>query len=80
MYTVYVLQNSKGDFYKGMTNNLARRISEHKRGTTQSTKNMHGLKVIYTEEFSDRIEARNRELYLKSSAGRRFLKTKLTPL
>ncbi|MFA9262668.1 MAG: GIY-YIG nuclease family protein [Undibacterium sp.] len=73
MYTVYVLQDSQGKFYKGMTNDLARRLAEHRGGTTKTTRFMNQLHVVYTEELPDRISARRREKYLKSAAGRRFL-------
>ncbi len=74
MYVVYVLQDKDGKFYKGMTNNLQRRFAEHTQGHTKTTRNMKELQVVYTEEFSDRILARKREKYLKSAAGRIFLK------
>ena len=74
MYTVYVLQDKDGKLYKGMTNNLSRRIKEHKVGRTRTTKIMKELKVIYTEIYDTRIDARVREKYLKSAAGRKFLK------
>lgn len=77
MYIVYVLQDQNGRFYKGLTNNLARRLSEHKRGKTITTSKMPGLLVVYTENFESFELARKREVYLKSAAGRRFLKTKL---
>ena len=74
MYTVYVLRDSKGTLYKGVTNNLHRRLLEHKSGHTITTSRMSDLSVIYTEECSDAETARNREKYFKSPAGRRFLK------
>ena len=77
MYIVYVLQDDKGRFYKGLTNNLARRFSEHKRGKTNTTSKMSNLKCVYTEEFDTFELARERELYLKSAAGRKYLKLKL---
>ncbi|MBI4833508.1 MAG: GIY-YIG nuclease family protein [Planctomycetes bacterium] len=77
MFTVYVLQDEKNRFYKGMTNNLLRRLSEHKCGKTKTTRNMKIIKVVYTEEYNDKIEAHKRELYLKSAAGRRFIKKML---
>ena len=40
---------------------------------------MIDLKVVYTEEYDILEQARKRELYLKSAAGRRFLKNKLGP-
>jgi hypothetical protein len=35
------------------------------------------LSVVYTEEWPTRLEARKREKYFKTAAGRRFLKNKL---
>lgn len=74
MYTVYVLQDSLGKFYKGMTNDLKRRIAEHRGGRTKTTRFMKMLNVVYSEELPDRVLARRREKYLKSAAGRKFLK------
>lgn len=74
MYTVYVLKNFDGRLYKGMTNDLERRLSEHRAGHTQTTKHFKDFKVVYTESCSTFVEARKRELYLKSAAGRKFLK------
>jgi putative endonuclease len=77
MYTVYVLQDDSGKLYKGCTNDLSRRLSEHNRGKTITTRRMNGLKIIYTEEYAIFDQARKRELYLKTAAGRRYLKIKL---
>lgn len=77
MYTVYVLQDSHGSLYKGKTNNLNRRFKEHVRGKTITTRKMKDLKLIYKEEFQTEEAARKRELYFKTAAGRRFLKSKL---
>ncbi|QQR79215.1 MAG: GIY-YIG nuclease family protein [Candidatus Moraniibacteriota bacterium] len=77
MYTVYVLQDSLGKLYKGMTNDLSRRLAEHTAGGTKTTRFMSGLRVVYSEELSDRLSARKREKYLKSAAGRKFLKNVL---
>lgn len=74
MYTVYVLRDDNGKFYKGLTNNLDRRLKEHRFGGTKTTSKMKNLIVVYTERFENFDEARKRELYLKSAAGRRFLK------
>ena len=74
MFTVYVLKDGVGKFYKGLTNNIERRLKEHKNGHTITTSRMPNLEVVYTETFEDFKTARKRELYLKSAAGRRFLK------
>ena len=74
MFTVYILKDSKGKLYKGMTNSLKRRLNEHSSGHTQTTRNMKQLALVYKEEYATFEEARKRELYLKSAAGRKFLK------
>ena len=74
MYTVYVLQDENGKMYKGMTNNLQRRLSEHRSGKTKTTKLMQNIVIVYQEQFQTREEARKREVYFKTAAGRKFLK------
>jgi hypothetical protein len=46
---------------------------------TKTTSRMTGLIVAYAEQFDTFEDARKRELYFKSAAGRRFLKKKLGP-
>jgi putative endonuclease len=77
MYTVYVLQDNKGKFYKGYTNNLLRRLKEHRLGHTRTTSRMKALEVVYSEQCDTKEEAKKREKYFKTAAGRRFIKTRL---
>jgi len=77
MFTVYVLKDRSGKLYKGLTNNLERRLKEHKSGKTRTTSKMEDLGVAYKEIYQNFDDARKRELYFKTSAGRRFLKGKL---
>lgn len=77
MYYVYVLRDDKGKLYKGMSKNMERRLKDHSRGHTKSTKKFVNIAVVYLEELPSRESARKREKYLKSAAGRRFLKDKL---
>lgn len=60
-----------------MTNDISRRLNEHRKGGSITTARMVDIQLVYKEEYNTRMEARKRELYLKSAAGRRFLKTKL---
>ena len=76
-YVVYVLKDDKDHFYKGMTGDLKRRLAEHRQGGTKTTRKMSNLELVYTETCANRELARKREKYLKSAAGRRFLKIKL---
>ena len=77
MFTVYVLIGSGEKIYKGMTNDLRRRLREHASGKTITTRKMDSVRLIYKEEYDSFIEARNRELYFKTAAGRKFLKKKI---
>jgi len=75
MYYVYVLRSiSSGRLYKGFCSDLERRLSEHNSGKTQSSKPFIPWKIVYYEMFNSRDEAIAREKFLKTSAGRRFLK------
>ncbi len=73
MYTVYVIKNRDGKLYKGVSNNIVRRLKEHQGGHTRSTRNGREWKVVYKEEYDTFDTARNREKYFKTAAGRRFL-------
>jgi predicted GIY-YIG superfamily endonuclease len=74
MYTVYVIEDESGRRYKGMTKDFDRRLKEHKRGHTQTTRSMKNLRVVFIKEFEMFEHARAFELYLKTASGRRFLK------
>jgi putative endonuclease len=74
MYTVYVLEDESGRCYKGVTNDLDRRLKEHQRGHTQTTRSMKNLRVVFIKEFEMFEHARTFELYLKTASRRRFLK------
>ena len=78
-YFVYVLQDETGKLYKGMTNDVKRRLEEHRSGKTITTSRMKNLILIYQEGYDNFDQARKRELYLKSAAGKRFLKKILRP-
>ena len=73
-FFVYVLENEKGRWYIGQTNNLGLRIAKHNDQKVHSTKNRGVWKLIYKEEIKIRAEALRKEEYLKSGAGRKFLK------
>ncbi|MBP9856088.1 MAG: GIY-YIG nuclease family protein [Candidatus Pacebacteria bacterium] len=73
-YFAYVLKDSQGKFYKGFTSDLSRRLKEHRSGHTKTTRFMDNPSLVYSEEFDTLNEARKREVYLKTAAGRRFLK------
>ena len=76
MFFTYILKSEKtGRLYKGHTKNLELRIEQHNSGKTKSTK--HGIpwKLIYHETFETRKEAIERERFLKTGSGYRFIKS-----
>ena len=74
-FFVYILKSEVAEkSYVGSTNDLDRRIVEHNSGKSNYTSRYKPWKIIYTEVFSTLNEARLRERYLKSKAGRKFLK------
>ena len=69
-YSTYILQNAlTKKHYVGSTNNLQRRLEEHYRGQTESTRRKGKWKIIYKEEFNTNIEAKRREKVIKSYKG-----------
>ena len=67
MFVVYILQGSLGRHYIGMTNNLERRLFEHRSGHTHSTRRLGGeLKLVASRGFATREEARQCELLMKA--------------
>ncbi len=77
-FYVYVLQSLKdGDNYIGYSHNLRRRIKEHELGLNFSTSFRRPFKLIYYEACLNEQDAKQREKYLKATAGRRFLAKRL---
>jgi putative endonuclease len=75
MYYIYLLKSLISEkTYVGMTNEISRRIKEHNSGKSKFTNRYMPWKLIYSEEMNTREEARKREKYFKSAAGRKFLK------
>lgn len=72
---VYILINRQlNKTYTGSTIDLKRRIKEHNSGNHKFTKRYIPWKIFYKEEYSSLNKARKREKYLKSCAGRKFIK------
>src|SRR3989344_3041275 len=78
MWYVYVLSSIKnGKWYIGSTKDLRKRILSHNLGRNKATKYGVPWKIIYGEVSLNQKDARNREKYLKSGMGRRYLKNRL---
>ncbi|MFC1554661.1 GIY-YIG nuclease family protein [candidate division KSB1 bacterium] len=78
MACIYVLYSkSFHKFYTGATRDLDKRLKIHNTGKVKSTRSFRPWKMIYSEEFETYSEAMKREKYLKSAAGRKWLKEKV---
>ena len=67
-FCVYIMTNKpQGTLYVGYTDNLARRVWEHRTGAIPGFTEKHGLtRLVYYEAFDTREAARQRERRLKS--------------
>ena len=71
MYYLYILYSpSHQKTYVGQTEDLSGRVKTHNAGKVRSTKAFRPWSMIYSEEFSTRGEAMEREEWFKTKAGR----------
>ena len=78
MYYTYVLQSEKdGKFYVGFTQDLRNRIALHDSRKARATVGRRPLSLVYYEACLNRTDAMEREKYLKTGYGRRFLNRRL---
>ncbi|OGL65349.1 hypothetical protein A3F52_03955 [Candidatus Uhrbacteria bacterium RIFCSPHIGHO2_12_FULL_47_11] len=65
-YFVYLARCCDNSLYTGSCINIEERELKHNKGAgAQYTKQRRPVKIIYSEEFSDLIEARKREVQIK---------------
>ena len=76
-YAYVLLSQKDNNYYIGYTNNLKRRLEEHNSGKNFSIKPRTPFKLIYFEGCVNEDDVKQREKYLKSTMGRRFIKKRL---
>lgn len=77
-FYTYILQSKKNNsLYIGYTSDLRKRLKEHNSGNNKATKPFVPYKLIFYEAFLNRIDAKNREEYLKGGYGRKTIKVLL---
>jgi putative endonuclease len=67
-FFVYILRTSSNTLYIGQTNNLEKRIKEHKSKSLRSAKYIRyfsSFELVYHEKYPTRSEAMRREIQLK---------------
>jgi putative endonuclease len=78
MHFVYVLKSlTDGRLYTGYTQNLEERLREHNEGEVTSTKHRRPFEIVYYEASRNQRDALHREKYLKTSYGKRYLKSRI---
>ncbi|MEK7449691.1 MAG: GIY-YIG nuclease family protein [Planctomycetota bacterium] len=74
MYYLYILQSEKDKrTYVGFSQNITLRLKQHNAGKVNATKNRCPFQIIYSEKLPTAAEAKQREKYWKTGAGRRKL-------
>ena len=77
-YYTYILQSLRDKkFYIGFTNDIKRRLKEHKLGKNTSTSKRLPIELIYYEAFLNKEDAKRREKYFKTSKGKIALRMML---
>lgn len=77
-FCVYILFSEKDHLlYIGFTSNLENRIENHNAGNTRSTAPRRPFTLIFCEHYLFKEDAMNRELYFKTSMGRKAIKLML---
>jgi len=67
-YFVYILRTSSNTLYIGQTNNLEKRLEEHKSKSSRSAKYIRyflSFDLVYKEKYPTRKKAMQREVQLK---------------
>ena len=70
-YRVYVLQNPKGKFYVGLSENIPTRVQQHNTGLSRSTRGRGPWRVVWQSDGMNLANARQLELagFLERFAG-----------
>ena len=77
---VYALYSQKHNrIYIGMSQFPEKRLTQHNNGQVKSTKAFRPWVIIFKEKTKDRSKARKREVELKTSQGRRFIRKLIAP-
>ena len=75
MIYVYAIRSINHNYnYVGIAKDLSNRVNRHNSGYEKATRPYLPFRLIYKETAKDYKEARKREKFLKSGAGREFLK------
>ncbi|MBI4004818.1 GIY-YIG nuclease family protein [Candidatus Roizmanbacteria bacterium] len=71
---MYILRSdNSGKYYIGSTNNLEKRLKQHRNNTTRTTRILQAYTLVYCEEHEELFDARKREKQLKSYKSHKYI-------
>ena len=70
---VYILECSNGRFYTGSTDDVERRVAEHRRGKSKATKNLLPVELKAFIECKSLADARALEYQIKQQKSRKVI-------
>ncbi|OGD69804.1 excinuclease ABC subunit C [Candidatus Campbellbacteria bacterium RIFCSPLOWO2_02_FULL_35_11] len=77
IYTYIIKSKRDNKWYTGVTNDLRKRFKLHNDGEVTSTKGRGPFELIYYEACINKYDAFAREKFLKSGAGKKYIKNRL---
>ena len=73
-YYIYLLESiTDGIWYVGLSENPNKRLKQHNQGKSKFTKGHLPWRLLYKEKIGNLKEARIKEKYYKTAAGKRRL-------
>jgi len=73
MIYTYILKCFNRQYYTGITNNLNRRLQEHKTGKSKSTKYQRPVELVHVILNKDRKAARRLEVKIKNMGAKKWI-------
>ncbi len=74
MCWLYILKNEvTNKYYTGSTINLKKRLKQHSRGNTRTTRVLKTYQLVYWEKFDKIDVARRREKQIKSYKSKKYI-------
>ena len=74
---LHTSEQERRQFLYWINNDLKRRLHEHQSGNVRSTWNRRPLELVYYEACLNEDDAKQRETYLKSGMGKKYIRNRL---
>ncbi len=78
MNVVYILKSIKDRYYIGSTTDIDRRLRQHAKGQTPSTRRLGQMELVFKQEFDNLKQARLIEAWLKKLKRKDYIEKIIT--